>query len=235
VQVDLQAQPLFAGYRNVPWLARSHNVTVVPSAAAFLTLRSLPPGSPNRENLIGFGDPYFSRDQAALAEGEAVQVADASESATEGEFDLTRGRPLKLRAAPQTENVDKVELAMLPRLPDTRQELTAMAPALNVDPAKSLFLGKEASEKVVESLDLTRYRVVAFATHGLIPGDLDGLAEPALALTAPEVSGGDGDGLLTVDKILALKLDADWVVLSACNTGAGAGAEAASGLAACRT
>ena len=232
VQVDLQAQPLFAGYRDVPWLARSHNVTVVPSAAAFLTLRSLPPGSPNRESFIGFGDPYFSRDQAALAEGESAQIADASESATEGEFDLTRGRPLKLRAAPQTENVDKAELAMLPRLPDTREELTAMARALNVDPAKSLFLGKEASEKVVKSLDLTRYRVVAFATHGLIPGDLDGLAQPALALTAPEVSGGEGDGLLTVDKILALRLDADWVVLSACNTGAGAGAgaEAASGL-----
>ena len=66
----------------------------------------------------------------------------------------------------------------------------------------------------------------------MIPGDLDGLTQPALALTAPELSGGDGDGLLTVDKILALKLDADWVVLSACNTGAGAGAgaEAASGL-----
>ena len=232
VQVDMQAQPLFAGYRNVPWLARSHNVTVVPSAAAFLTLRSLPPGSANRESLIGFGDPYFSRDQAALAEGEAVQVVDASESSTEEEVDLTRGRPLKLRAAPQTEKVDKAELAMLPRLPDTREELNAMARALNVDPARSLFLGKEASEKVVESLDLTRFRVIAFATHGLIPGDLDGLTEPALALSAPEVSGGDGDGLLTVDKILALKLDADWVVLSACNTGvgAGAGAEAASGL-----
>ena len=232
VQVDMQAKPLFAGYRQVPWLARSHSVTVVPSAAAFMTLRSLPSGSPNRENLVGFGDPYFSRDQAALAEGDGVQIAEASEAETEGEVDVVRGRPLKLRAAPQTEKVDKAELAMLPRLPDTREELKAMARALNVDPARSLFLGKEASEKTVESLDLTLFRVIAFATHGLIPGDLDGLTEPALALSAPEVSGGDGDGLLTVDKILALKLDADWVVLSACNTGAGAGAgaEAASGL-----
>jgi CHAT domain-containing protein len=42
----------------------------------------------------------------------------------------------------------------------------------------------------------------------------------------------DGDGLLTMSEILVLKLDADWVILSACNTasGAGAGAEAASGL-----
>ena len=231
-QVDLKAEPLFAGYRAVPWLARSHNVTVVPSAAAFLTLRSLPAKSPSRENFIGFGDPYFSADQAALAEGEAVQVAGVADSGAEDDFDLTRGRPLRLRAAPRTENVDKAELAMLPRLPDTRQELVAIARALDADPAKSLFLGRDASEKVVESLDLTRYRVVAFATHGLIPGDLDGLTQPALALTAPEVSGGEGDGLLTVDKILALKLDADWVLLSACNTGAGAGAgaEAASGL-----
>src|SRR5262249_40534358 len=63
-------------------------------------------------------------------------------------------------------------------------------------------------------------------------GDLDGLTQPALALSAPSVAKVDGDGLLTMEKILALKLDADWVVLSACNTasGEGGGAEAVSGL-----
>ena len=72
-----------------------------------------------------------------------------------------------------------------------------------------------------KTLNLSRYRIVAFATHGLVPGDLDGLTQPALALTAPDVAGVKGDGLLTMEKILALKLDADWVVLSACNTGGG--------------
>ena len=71
-----------------------------------------------------------------------------------------------------------------------------------------------------------------FATHGLVPGELDGLTQPALALTSPEVADPGGDGLLTMEEILTLKLNADWVVLSACNTasGEGAGSEAVSGL-----
>jgi CHAT domain-containing protein len=61
---------------------------------------------------------------------------------------------------------------------------------------------------------------------------LDGLDQPAIALSSPTVTGENEDGLLTMGEILKLKLNADWVVLSACNTGAadGAGAEAVSGL-----
>jgi CHAT domain-containing protein len=232
-QIDLNARPLFAGYRDVPWLARTHAVTVVPSASALVTLRQLPPGAPARDPLIGFGDPYFNAQEAADAEAEQappVQVASASEADTGAA--VTRGIPLKLRAAPHTENVDVAELAMLPRLPDTRLELVAVAKTLNADPSKALFLGKDANEQNVETMDLSHYRIVYFATHGLVPGDVDGLTQPALALTAPDIADIKGDGLLTMEKILALKLDADWVVLSACNTaaGAGAGAEAASGL-----
>jgi CHAT domain-containing protein len=223
---------LFSGYRDVAWLARSHAVTIVPSASAIVTLRRLPRGSPTRDKLIGFGDPYFNADEAAEAESEQaapVQVAAATGGDAEN---VTRGMPLRLRAAPHTEEADAATLAMLPRLPDTRHELMSVASALDVDPAKALYLGKAANQQNVETLDLAHYRIVAFATHGLVPGDLDGLTQPALALTAPEIAGVKGDGLLTMEKILALKLDADWVVLSACNTaaGAGAGAEAASGL-----
>jgi CHAT domain-containing protein len=231
-QIDSHAEPLFAGYRSVPWLARSHAVTVIPAASALVTLRHLPPGSPNREPLIGFGDPYFNAQEAAEAEAEQSAPAMQLASARDPGAAVTRGIPLKLRASPHTEDVDVAELTMLPRLPDTRLELTAVARALQVDPAKALYLGKQANEQNVETLDLSHYRIVDFATHGLVPGDVDGLTQPALALTAPDIAGVSGDGLLTMSKILALKLDADWVVLSACNTaaGAGAGAEAASGL-----
>ena len=103
---------------------------------------------------------------------------------------------------------------------------------MKADLTRDVFLAVQANESVVRALSLSRYRVIMFATHGLVPGDLDGLTQPALALTAPEVAQIGGDGLLTMDEILGLRLNADWVVLSACNTasGNGAGSEAISGL-----
>jgi CHAT domain-containing protein len=107
-----------------------------------------------------------------------------------------------------------------------------MAVAAGADVGRDVFLGADANTDRVKKLDLTHYRIVAFATHGLVPGDLDGLTQPALALSAPEVAKIGGSGLLTMEDILDLRLNADWVVLSACNTAAGngAGADAVSGL-----
>ena len=224
--IDVNDDPLFSSYRKVPWLARTHGVTSVPSISALLTLRKLPVGVASRQQIIGFGDPFFSLEEAndAAKNDEKVQIAEAS--------NVTRGLPLKRRNSPKLDGVDSVQLAQLPRLPDTADELKSIALALHSDPEKALRLGKDASERVVKDTDLSKFKIVAFATHGLVPGELDGLTQPALALTAPTVADSDGDGLLTMEEILSLKLDADWVVLSACNTGAGvvAGAEAASGL-----
>ncbi len=213
---------LFSGYRKVPWLARTHAVSMVPSAAALRTLRQMPPGSNKRLAMIGFGDPVFSK-----AQEEARRSAAPTQVAMN-----TRGLPLKRRSSPKLEGVDSAELAQLPPLPDTALELTSIARALGEDPAKAVVLGVKANEQTVEDTDLARYKIVVFATHGLAAGELNGLTQPALALTAPSVAGVKGDGLLTMGEITGLKLDADWVVLSACNTGAGAGAgaEAASGL-----
>jgi CHAT domain-containing protein/tetratricopeptide (TPR) repeat protein len=225
-EITRDDDPLFASYRQVPWLARTYAVALMPSASALVTLRKLPPAKPGRSELVAFGDPLFSQEEAdqAARDETKTQVADAG--------NVTRGVPLKRRSSPQLDGVDSADLAMLPRLPDTADELKSIALALHADPAKALHLGKDANEQMVKSMDLSGFKVLAFATHGLVPGELDGLTQPALALSAPAVAGVDGDGLLTMEEILALKLDADWVVLSACNTGAGsgAGAEAASGL-----
>ena len=126
----------------------------------------------------------------------------------------------------------RADLSVLPPLPDTADEVKQIAAVLGADQERDVFLGPRANEQIVRTTDLSDRRVVMFATHGLVPGDLNGLTEPALALTAPQIAGVPGDGLLTMSKVLGLRLNADWVVLSACNTaaGEGAGAEAISGL-----
>lgn len=219
---------LFDRYRAVPWLARSHAVTVLPTAASLVTLRSRPPGATTRRAFVGFGDPWFRPEHATPEGSDAERAASFATRGDQSPLSLT----IRLRNVPATRGVDSAELAQLPRLPDTGGEIRDIALALNADPAIDTFTGMEATETRVKSMDLSDRRVVAFATHGLMPGDLNGLTQPALALTSPDIAGGSDDGLLTMGEILGLELDADWVVLSACNTAAaqGAGAEAVSGL-----
>lgn len=205
----------FAGYKAVPWLLRKTAIAQLPSVTALASLRRLPPADASRRAFAGFGDPIFSAKQAQAA----TMV-------------LSTRAAVRLRSTPRTVTVNSADLALLPRLPDTNDEIREIARVLGADPEEDVFLQSRATEKAVMSADLSKRRVVMFATHGLVPGDLDGLTQPALALTSPAVAGGEGDGLLAMDEILSLKLDADWVVLSACNTaaGEGAGAEAVSGL-----
>jgi CHAT domain-containing protein len=103
--------------------------------------------------------------------------------------------------------------------------------------AENIRLGEEATVTAVRSAALDRYRVIHFATHGLVAGDLESadgsLVEPALVMTPPATASSGDDGLLKASDIVALRLNADLVILSACNTAAGehAGGEALSGLA----
>ncbi len=209
----------FSGYKTVPWLTRDIAVAQIPSVTALTALRSLPEGNPNRKNFIGFGDPYFSS-----AQEKSAQKTSATQLAT-------RGMPLKLRSAPKTAGVSSAELALLPRLPDTSLEIQEIGKVVGAQ-SEDIFLHKQASVKQVTSMDLSDRKVIMFSTHGLVPGELNGLTQPALAMSSPDVTGDQDDGLLTMDKVIALKLDADWVVLSACNTaaGEGSGSEAVSGL-----
>ncbi len=224
-----EKEPLFSRYQEVPWLVRDHAVTVLPSVSSLTTLRSLPAGNSARRAFAGFGDPWFSQTQASAASVEGA--GEQSGVQVRGSV-AVRGLPVRRRSLPQMDDFDSADLARLPRLPDTGEEVRSIALAMNADLTRDVFTGSDANERQVKTMPLEDYKVVAFATHGLVPGDLNGLTQPALALSAPEVAGVEGDGLLTMAEILGLRLDADWVVLSACNTasGDGAGAEAVSGL-----
>jgi CHAT domain-containing protein len=224
VRLGAEEGAIFANYRAIPWLIRSHALTMLPSVTALATLRALPPGDPNRRPFVGFGDPYFSEEQASRAARAAGRVEAAAVAGG--------STAVALRSSPKTREFDSSQLAMLPRLPETADEIQSIALAMSADVIRDVFVGARANERTVKTLNLSGYRVIAFATHGLVAGELDGLTQPALALSAPEVADVDGDGLLTMEEILGLRLNADWVVLSACNTasGQGAGSEAVSGL-----
>jgi CHAT domain-containing protein len=92
-------------------------------------------------------------------------------------------------------------------------------------------MGARATEAAVKQGALATARVVAFATHASVAGDLKGFSEPAIVLTPPAEPSEEDDGLLTASEVAHdVKLDADWVVLSACNTAAADGTPGAEGL-----
>jgi CHAT domain-containing protein/formylglycine-generating enzyme required for sulfatase activity len=213
----------FSGYRNVPWLAKKVSITNLPASTALRTLRGQGEQGSTNKQLVAFADAIFNDDQLTR---QPSAVAQQTAKVT------SRGLPVTLRNSTATSQLDSALLRHLPRLQETSDEVREIADAFGGASTSMLILGLDANEQRVKTMDLSGANVVVFATHGLVPGDLDGLQQPALALSSPELSQTEGDGLLTMDEILGLKLNADLILLSACNTGAGdgAGAEAVSGL-----
>jgi len=218
-----QGTDAFARYRDVTWLIKRQAVSVLPSVASLKALRLFAGKDRGAKPLIGFGDPIFNPEDSETPQASGTErgkIKTASRS-TRGYADYWRGV-----------DVDRGSLSAAARLPETADELKAVAQKLGA-PASDIHLGREASVSAVKRAPLADYRVVYFATHGLVAGDVKGLGEPSLLLSVPKVPTPFDNGLLTASDVAQLKLNADWVVLSACNTAAGEkpGAEALSGLA----
>ncbi|MCC5982281.1 MAG: CHAT domain-containing protein [Oceanicaulis sp.] len=214
--------------RSTSWLARRFAMTVLPSPAS---LRSVTRFGASRasEPFLGVGDPCIGVRAGAGCERAARPGGSAHRGgATRGVFgaDVTREGVFL---------ADVEAVRALSALPNTRPELVALAEAFGARADRDLLLGDAATEMQLRTMsDLANRRVITFATHGLIADELPGLTEPALVLTPPAEASDIDDGLLTASEIARdLTLDADWVILSACNTAApgGAGAESLSGLA----
>ena len=112
-------------------------------------------------------------------------------------------------------------------LPNTRNELNTIAQYFK---KPTLYFKEEATETLTKSLPLSDYPFVSFATHGLLAGEFNGLNEPALVLSPPIDISEQDNGLLTASEIANLSFNADWVILSACNTAGGDGKPGAEGL-----
>jgi CHAT domain-containing protein/Tfp pilus assembly protein PilF len=211
------------GYRSAAWLLRRQAVSVLPSVVSLKSLRAFARKDQGVKPMTGFGDPVFNPAQESPVDRRAASGKVAARSiATIAYTDFWRGA-----------GVDRARLAQaLPQLPDTADELIAVAKDVGATDA-DIHLGRDASEATLKRAPLAQYSIIYFATHGLVAGDIKGVGEPSLALSIPDQPSELDDGLLMASEVAQLKLNADWVVLSACNTIAGdkPGAEALSGLA----
>jgi CHAT domain-containing protein len=232
----------FADYRDVAWLARRNAITILPAVSSLKALRELAKASHASEPYIGFGDPLldgdpakFSDDAEAAKLAREIQCDPAVHERTAFQVALRGG--LQSMSQDNRGFVNTADIRTLAPLPETAVELCDVAQDLDVDPATHVYLGASATETKVKQLSLSgvlaKSRIVHFATHAAIAGDLSSTSEPGLILTPPNTADAEDDGYLTADEIAGLKLDADWVILSACNTAAAEakGAEALSGLA----
>jgi CHAT domain-containing protein len=110
-------------------------------------------------------------------------------------------------------------------LPETADEVCEAA-ALFGSGEDDVFLGNRATESNIKRLsasgELANYRIIHFSTQSLLAGEgvVFGVSESSLVFTPPALATAEDDGILTESEIATLKLDADWVILAACNTAA---------------
>jgi tetratricopeptide (TPR) repeat protein/CHAT domain-containing protein len=224
-------------YRHVAWLGARQPITVLPAASSLKALRAQALSGRGSKAYLGIGNPLLDGPDAryaasARAAGEKQRCPIAPRQRTALAKARSSVAPINTRSG--LAKLEDIKLQV--PLPETADELCQVAEALHAELGE-IRLGRRATESEVKRLsttgDLAQYRVLHFATHGALAGELRGSSEPGLILTPPEQASEQDDGYLSASEIAALKLDADWVILSACNTAAGgaADAEALSGMA----
>ncbi len=213
----LVTQPPEAGrYDDASWLVDDFDISYSPTIRSFVDLRSTRVLGRHPRKMMAFGDPVL-----APLRGAKVQKA---------AFANIDGRCLSDDIIPPE------LLRSLSSLPDTGQEIASVSKAIGAG-KNDIFLGRQATEAALRARNLADYRILYFATHGLLPGELRCQAKPGVVLTPPlePAKSRDFDGLFDAGEIASLSIPADLVVLSACNTAASGkanGGDSLSGLAA---
>jgi CHAT domain-containing protein len=199
-------------YRKVAWLGAKVDSALVLSAASFMQSRAFAPSRASK-SFLGFADP-----------------ATPSRSDDRAYASVVR-RSVSLRTERDLSSIcenTRLALLQMPALPDTADEVRQVGASIAGNQGEQIVAGQAFTDDGVKARkDLSDYKILYFATHGLLPQPSACLPEPALMTS---VGLGDSDGLLDASEILDLKLDADLVVLSACDTGGGGGDAATSGL-----
>jgi tetratricopeptide (TPR) repeat protein/CHAT domain-containing protein len=224
-------------YRDAAWLGARQPITVLPAVSSLKALRGQARSGRSSKAYLGIGNPLLDGPDASYAA--SARAAGEQQRCPIAPGQRTAMAKARSSVAPINTRSGLAKLAdirLQVPLPETADELCQVAEALHAELGE-IRLGRRATETEVKRLsttgELAQYRVLHFATHGALAGELRGTSEPGLILTPPQRASEQDDGYLSASEIAALKLDADWVILSACNTAAGgaADAEALSGMA----
>lgn len=193
----------YTDYAAIGWLGDLFTLSRLPAVASLRQRQGSDTETPATGPLLGIADPALS----GRPDGQPLAAA-------------------RLYAGGMVADVAAVR--DLPPLPPMASELARLDPKAG---KARLIVGRSANERVVKMADLATARVVAFGTHILIGGPFTGPMEPALVMTPPKEGSTADDGLLGASEIAALRLNADWVVLTGGDTVAADGSPSADGLA----
>jgi CHAT domain-containing protein/tetratricopeptide (TPR) repeat protein len=227
-----------ADLSKAPWLIKRFATTVLPSVSSLKALRQIAQKSRASKPFLGVGNPLLDgdgRSDLAVARARLTrQIQNCAAIPAQATQVAQRGLRTVTALSGGTADIEQLRRQM--PLPETALELCAVANSFA--PVKGdVYLGNSATETKIRTLsesgDLAKYRILHFATHGALAGQVNGSIEPGLILSPPPAATPADDGYLSSSEISGLKLDADWVVLSACNTAGGqaSNSEAFSGLA----
>jgi CHAT domain-containing protein len=200
-------------YSSLPYLIKSNEIVYAPSGSVIGAIRQQGSKPSGRAMLI-VADPVFNSNDAR------ARTASASPSGTE-----TRGLGIASALADvagdgavATAETAKMQGLPLARLAGTRMEAEQIVKfAKTAGGQADLWLDLEASEDNLQNRDVTKYRVVHIATHGLLNAERPQFTGLVLSL----VGNTGGDGFVRTDEVFNLRLGAPLVMLSACETGLG--------------
>ena len=186
---------------NGSWLADRFALISVPDVTVFAESVSLPSRTNGAPPFVGYGNPLLSGRSGSeiMAEGSLFRWSE-----TEGK-NLADGDRLK---------------ALAP-LPSTGPELLQLAALLgSVNPGPTILHVGERDDETSFKADqiAARTHILSIATHGILVPVAGNEAEPGLVFTPPTKATAPNDGLLTASEVASLHFEADWVILSACNT-----------------
>jgi CHAT domain-containing protein len=169
--------------------------------------------TPARKTIAVLADPVFDATDERIKKPKAANKSAAQPTP----LTVQRGLSIKVQKAAAEAGVAR-EGMIIPRLPGTKQEaekILALAPAVERKEA----INFEASKATATSDELSQYRLVHFATHGFLDSINPQLSGIVLSLV--DEQGSPQNGFLRAHEIYNLKLPAELVVLSACQTGLG--------------